>query len=278
MTMIKKLKKVVIPITEASESLFPFSRSVPRELLPVGDYPLIQHIVDEAVESDADEIVFVLPSSGKVVVNHFKDIDKVSDKEKGFKDRYSPISFSYLLQKKKTESGYTISKTEKKMEGEPFAVSFPDTIFYGKKPGIDQLFSAYRTSEKPVVALKEVDDKEVASSLIVETEKIANRLYKIRKIHNCPSPEETSSRLALAGRYILTSLVFDHLKKMREDAKIADALNSIISSGKIVYGNQLDGSWFSCNDVPSYLKTNAFFMAENSYFSNDLKKYFKEIL
>ncbi len=276
--MTKKLQKAVIPVIDTEDNLFPFTRCVPRELLPIGDFPLIQHIADEAIDSGVTEIVFVLFSSNKMIVDHFKDINKISDKKEDFKKRYLPISFSYLLQKKKSKDGYTILKAEKKMEGEPFAVSFPGTVFHGSKSSLSQIFNIFRTSEKPVVALKEVKEDEVAHSLIVDTEKIANRFYKIKKIHDSPDPSKTSSRLALAGRFILTSLVFDYLRKMGEDKNLSDALNSMIGSGKIVYGHHPDGSWFDCYDIPSYLKTNSFFMLEKSRFSNSLKNYFKEIV
>jgi len=252
--MSREIKKAVIPVTEKGEGLFPLTRRVPRELLPLGEVPLIQHVVDELIDLGVEEVVFVLASANKEVPAHFKELSKLPESAQDFKERYSRISFSSLFQKKRTRSGYSVSRAEKKVNGNHFAISFTDEMFYGKKSALEQLFSVFRTSEKPVVALRE----DGRGEFVAETEKIANRLYKIKKITKRSSAEEIPSALTLSGRCIATPLVFDHLKKAGSDVALYEALNAMISSGKVIYGYQPEGEWLDCKDLSSYIEADLF--------------------
>ncbi len=257
--MANEIKRVIIPVTKTDEYLFPLARCIPKELLPLGEVPVIQRIVDEAVECNVGEVVFILSSEKKNVVDHFTNLGKIPPEEESFREKYSQISFSCLTQKKSSGSGYTVFRAKEKSVEDAFALSFPENVFYGKKSSLLQLFAVYRTSQKQVVGLKEVDDGEVEKSHIVETEKIANRFYKIKKIVKTPQASETSSRLALAGRYIFTPSIFDYLKNSGTKTLLTDALNEMIAAGKTVYGHQCEGKWFSLENKESYMEANSFF-------------------
>ncbi len=260
------IKKAIIPVTEEDKDFFPLSRCVPKELLPLGDTPVIQRAVDEVIECDIREVFFILSPEKKEVANHFKDIEKIPPENPLFKKEYTDVSFSSLSQKKSSGSGYTVFRAKEKIAEDAFALSFPDVVFYGKKSSLLQLLAIYRTSQKQVVGLKEVKDREVSSSYIVETEKIANKLYKVKKIIDKPQADETGSRLALVGRYIFTPAVFDYLKNSGTKTSIADALNEMVSAGKTVYGHECEGVWFSLKNKEAYLETQKFFL--DNYFNN----------
>ncbi len=254
------LNKLVVPVTDVGGDLFPFTRAVPKELLPMGDAPIIQRVVDEAVDCKIKEIIFVATSGKKNIIDHFKNLDKLPINTEDFKERYSDIQFSYITQKKSSNSGYIIYRAKEKTGEEPFAISFPDTLFYGKKSSFEQLFAIYRTSQKPVVALKRIGDEDFSEGYIVKTEKIASRFYKIKKIVESPKIEETDSRLALAGRYILTPGIFQYLKGPGSKISVVDALNELIMSGKTVYGHECEGQWFSLKNKEEYLEAQKFFL------------------
>ncbi len=258
--MTNGIKKLIIPITTTDDALFPLTRCVPKELLPLGDVPVIQRIVDEAVECNIEEVIFIVSTEKKEVANHFKNIEKLSSENTFFKEKYLAVTFSSLLQKKNSNSGYTVFRAKEKTTEDAFAVSFPENIFYGKKSSLLQLLAVYRTSQKQVVGIKEVKDEEVSSSYIVETEKIANRFYKIKKIIEKPQASETGSRLALAGRYIFTPAIFDYLKNSGIKTSITDALNEMAAAGKTIYGHECEGRWFSLKNKESYLETQNFFL------------------
>ncbi len=258
--MTNNIKKLIIPVTLEDHDLFPLTRSVPRELLPLGDSPLIQKIVDEVISFNPSEVVLVLPTEKKVILSHFTDLDKISEAEESFQKKYSGIKFSVILQKKTTTSGNILFKAKDENEEDPFALSFSDTVFYGKKSSIEQLYSVYRTSQKQVAALKTVSDEEVADSYIVKTEKIANRFYKIKKIIKGEDAQRTDLRLAIAGRYIFTPVIFEYLKNSGTKASIVDVLNDMIGAGKAIYGHECEGVWHSIKNKEEYLNAQRFFL------------------
>lgn len=260
--MSNDIKKAVILSANDDHSFFPFTRCIPREFLPIGEVPLIERIVDEISNLKVKEVIFLSPSEKKGIANYFRNLDKLSEENNEFKEKYNDFLVSELIQKKGSESGHMLLKTKEKIDEDPFALLFNDYIFFGKKSSIEQILAVYRTSQKQVIALREVTDEEVSSSFIVKTEKIANRFYKIKKIIKNPLPEEVDSRLALAGRYILTPVIFDYLKGMGTKATIVDALNDIISAGKTIYGHECDGSWFSVKNKEDYLLTQKRFLSQ----------------
>ncbi len=266
--MIDNIKKVAVFLEDSDEKFFPLARVVPKELLPLGDVPFIQRIVEEAVDSGIKKIDFIVPPSKKIITDHFKNTEKLSKVEDKFKERYLPLSFSYLSSKKNTKSSYITSRLKTRMSDEAFSFLFSDTVFYSKKSSIEQLFSVYKTSQKTVVALKEIKDEEVSKSNIVEVEKIANRLYKIKKIVKNPNPEDVGSRMALVDRYVFTPIIFDHLEGYDNiKDSVINGLNSLINSGKSVYGYECEGEWFFIKDKESYLESLKFFI--NNTLSNE---------
>jgi UTP--glucose-1-phosphate uridylyltransferase len=256
------IKKAVILTNEDDSGFFPLARSIPKELLPIGETPFIQRLVDEVVECKIEEVVLISSTEKKGIIAYFQDLGKISEEYSDFKERYQDVSFLNVIQKKGTGSGYAIFKAKEKIEEEPFAVLFPNNIFLGKRSSIEQISAVYRTSKKQVLALKEVSDEDVSSSYIVKTEKIANRFYKIKKIIKNPQKEEVESRLALAGRYILTPTIFEHLKNSGAKTTIIDVINDVIASGKTVYGHQCEGKWFKMENKEDYL------LAQKNFLNN----------
>ncbi len=246
------LKSLVIPTSLSDEALYPLTEILPKELLPFGDVPLIHNLVDEGLCFGVEDVLFIVSPDKKSVSDHFNVLKKRLEKEKDSK--YLPINFSSISQKKKTGSAYSILKVEKKIEEESFAVSFPNYILQSKTPASAQLFNVFRTSKKPVVCLS--FDKDIPSPFAAKTEKIANRLYKIKKI-----VERTDDELpGVFGRYILTPTVFDYLKSCNEKDDLLLAINHMLSDGKTIYGYEPDGKWYYTGDRYSYLKSQVDFL------------------
>ncbi len=258
--MTAQIKRAVISATNFDDALFPFTRVTPKELLPLGNVPIIQRLVDEAVQGGAQEIVFLLPSEKRIILNHFSKTESKSSLEKTFRDKYENLSFQCVLQKKNIGNGYAVYKTREKIGDEPFFVSFSDNVFSGKKSSLEQLYAVYRTSQKSVVGLKEVRDDDLESNVIVETEKIANRFYKIKKVISGAGKEKTSSRMALSGRYVFIPGAFDFLKENGAKTDLVYALNKMIGAGKTVYGHECEGEWFSLKDQESFFSAQRFFL------------------
>jgi UTP--glucose-1-phosphate uridylyltransferase len=255
--MINGIKQAIISSTKNGEGLFPLARFNPKELLPLGRSTVIQKIVDEVVDCGVKDLIFVSSNQKKEVVNYFTIFDDVPPEEERFKEKYSDINFCGVLQKKCSDA-YAVYRAKDKIEEDAFLVLTPDNIFCGKKSSTEQISSVYRTSQKPVVALKEALEYE-EGVCTVEVEKIANRFYKIKSINENPNKDDFP-KLTIAGRYVFTLSIFDYIGS---NVSIAEALNRMIMAGKTIYGNHCEGDWFSLRDKKSYDSAQKFFLENN---------------
>jgi len=289
-----EIKKAIIPLAGAATRFLPLSKVVSKELWPLVDIPIIQYIIEEAKNSGIQEIIFVLNPENKKVLDYLKPSPKIEKilkerkKEsilaemKNFEELFKNISFSYVLQKKPLGDGHAILQTAKLIGEEPVACMFGDDVIESKIPGILQLAKIFKTCQKSVVALYRPSKDKIPQYGIVAVEKIANRLYKIKKIIEKPSLEEAPSDLAIVGRYILTPEVFDYLKKAKPTKRgeiiLAEVFNNqMLRDGKVIYGYEFEGNWLECGDKIRWLKSNLYFSLKHPKFGPELKNYLKEL-
>lgn len=287
-----KIKKAIVPIAGLGTRFLPLSKMVPKEFFPIVDKPVIQYIVEEIRDSGISEIIFVLSSKEKKVLDYFKkspEIEKtLEERNEGdilkelqrFEEEFKDIDFSYVIQKKPLGDGHAILKAEKEIGEEPVAVSFGDDIVDDKEPALSQLMNVFKTCNAPVVGLKSLPEEKLPSYGVVKAEKIANRFYKIKKIVEKPKKEETPSDLAVCGKYILTPEVFNYLKRAEPSQKgeiiLGEVLDKLAEEGKVVYGYEMKGDWLECGDKEKWLKTFFHFALKDERFSEELKNYFNQ--
>lgn len=291
--MDNEIKKAIIPIAGLGTRFLPLAKVLPKELFPLVDKPAIQYIVEEAKNSGISEIVFVVNPTQKITLNYFKKSpelekflakrkkDEILKELKNFEEILNGISFSSVAQKKPLGDGHAVLQAAKTIGKEPVAVLFGDDILAGESPGLAQLIEIFKTCRTPVIALKRLPQEKVHSYGVVGVEKIANRLYKIKKIVEKPDISKAPSDLVVVGKYILTPEVFDYLKKATPSKKgeiiLADVLDKMLDDGKIIYGYELKGEWLECGDKLKWLKSFLYLALKNSRFSEELKEYIKQI-
>ena len=290
-----EIKKAIIPIAGLATRFLPLSKVVPKELWPIVDAPIIQYIISEAKQSGIKEIVFVLKSDNKKILDYLKPCPKIEKilKEKKREDILAEIknldelckniSFSYVLQKEPLGDGHAILQAAKFVGDEPVACMFGDDIIDSKIPCISQLAKVFKTCQKPVIALCREPEEKIPYYGIVGVEKIANRFFKIKKIVEKPSLEQAPSDLAVVGRYILTPEVFYYLKKAEPTKKgeiiLAEVFNDqMLRDGKVIYGYEIEGKWLECGDKLRWLKSNLYFSLKHPKSGPELREYLKEII
>jgi UTP--glucose-1-phosphate uridylyltransferase len=289
------IKKVLLPIAGLGTRFLPLSKELPKEFWPLADIPVIQYIVEEARDSGAKEIVFIISPEKKIIFNYFKESEKVEkilkernkgpliEKLKEFKDSFKDISFSYVVQRKPLGDGHAILQADEKIGNNPCGVLFGDDVVSFKNPCLGQLDNIFRNYKKPVIAIRKVPKEMIPSYGILEVEKIANRLYKIKKIVEKPSIEEAPSDFAIVGKYILTPDVFCYLKMAGRPSKgkemiLADAFQRMIKDGKSIYGYEFEGDWLECGNKINWMKSNLSVSLNHKEFGSELRKHLKDIL
>ncbi|MCX6718439.1 MAG: sugar phosphate nucleotidyltransferase [Candidatus Staskawiczbacteria bacterium] len=198
--MSEDIKKVIIPVAGLGTRFLPLSRAVPKDFFPLVDKPVIQYILEEVKKSGIKEVIFVVSPGQKNIQNYFKkspELEKLLVKRKrdnalkelkDLEEMFAGITFSYAVQKEPLGDGHALLQAAKQTNGEPVAVSFGDDVVYAEEPAIAQLINVFKTCNAPVLALKQLPREKVPAYGVVAVEKIANNLYKIKKIIEKPEP------------------------------------------------------------------------------------------
>ena len=293
-----EINKVIVPIAGLGTRFLPLSKVLPKELWPLVDKPVIQYVIEEAKRSGISHIIFVISSEKRVVLDYFKkyylkkspklesnlkERKKISHLQelKNLKELRQGLSFSHVLQKKPLGDGHAILQAKNLVKKEPVAVSFGDDIVDSETPCLLQLIKIFKTARKPVIALYQVPKEKVPSYGIVKVERIAGRLYKLKKIVEKPTIEKAPSDLAIVGKYILTPEVFDYLKKAKPQKRgeivLAEVFDEMIKNGKIIYGYQFKGEWLECGTKDDWLECHFYLSLKHPKFGPKLKEYLKKI-
>lgn len=288
-----EITKAIIPVAGLGTRFIPLSRVVPKDFFPLVDKPIIQYIIEEMKNSGIKEIVFVVSPGQKDILNYFQkspELEKLLVKRKkeaalkelkDFERMLEGISFSFVTQSSPLGDGHAILQAAKKIKNEPVANSFGDDIFDSDMPAILQLINIFKTCKVPVLGLKKIPRDKIPAYGSVAVEKIASNLYKIKKIIEKPEPSQITSDLVIVGKHILTPEVFDYLKKAvpskRGEIILAEALDRMLSDGKIIYGYELRGEWLECGDKLKWLKSFFYLSLKNQKFGKELREYLKTI-
>ena len=289
----KEIKKIIIPVAGMGTRFLPMSRAVSKDFFPLVDKPVIQYIIEEVKKSGIKEVVFVTSPGQKTIANYFQKSpelakilekrkkDKILKELKDFEEIFEGISFSYVTQKVPLGDGHAILQAAKQLNDEPVAVSFGDDIIDCEEPAISQLINIFKTCNAPVVALKQLPMDKVPAYGVVAVEKIANHIYKIKKIVEKPSPSEIPSNLVIVGKYVLTPEVFKYLKKATPSEKgeiiLAEVFDKMLSDGKIIYGYEIKGEWLECGDKLKWIKSFFYLALKDLRFKDELRQYLKTI-
>lgn len=281
------VKKAIIPVAGLGTRFLPLSKIVPKDLWPLVDKPVIQYIVEEAKASGIEELVFVI-NSGKGVLDYFKTARKLEGllkkrkktdllKElKKIEALVEGLSISYVSQKTPLGDGHALLQAKKEAANQAVAVSWADDVVDSEEPCLGQLIKIFETCEKPVIALYRLPVEKLPSYGVVEVEKIADRLFKIKRIIEKPKPGEEPSDLAIVGKYILTPEVFDYLADAKPSDKgeiiLAEVLEKMLQDGKVIYGYEFKGKWLECGSKAAWLRSHLYLSMKHTEYGPALKE------
>jgi UTP--glucose-1-phosphate uridylyltransferase len=289
----KEIKKAIIPVAGLGTRFLPMSKVLSKEFFPLVDKPTIQYIVQEIKDSGIDEIIFVISAQQKSILNYFKkaqELERILVRRKkeailkelhAFHDEFKRIKMTFVIQREPGGDGHAILQASKYIKNEPVADSFGDDIFYSDVPATLQLTNIFKTCNAPVIGLKRIPREKIPAYGSVQVEKIANNLYKIKKIIEKPEPSQIQSDLVIVGRHILTPEVFTYLKKAKPSKKgeiiLAEVLSKMLDDGKAIYGYELSGEWLECGDKLKWIKSFFYLALKDPRFKDELKQYLKSI-
>ena len=216
-----KVRKAIIPAAGLGTRLLPNTKSIPKEMLPLVDKPVIQYIVEEAVSAGIEEIL-IITNRGKSPIEDYFDYspdleerlirDGKQDEAETVRAVADMADVFFLRQKETKGLGHAIWRAKTFVGDEPFAILLGDDIMLSEKPVLKQLVEAAEEYSCSAIAVREVPDELIVkySSVKLE-EKLSDRVFRIGDMNEKPTLEEKFSNYAILGRYVLTPAIFDIL-------------------------------------------------------------------
>lgn len=219
-----RIRKAVFPVAGLGTRFLPATKTVPKEMLPIVDRPLIQYAVDEAIEAGCDTLIFVTNRYKHSVADYFDKAYELEQKlERSGKTEQLELVRNvlpphvravFVTRAEALGLGHAVLCARPIVGDEPFAVLLPDDLIWNRGPGaLKQMADAAEADGASVIAVQDVPREQTASYGIVATDGFAGRSAPIRKIVEKPSPEVAPSTLAVVGRYVLDGAIFDLLEK-----------------------------------------------------------------
>ena len=293
MTKSRKIRKSVIPAAGFGTRFLPQTKAMPKEMLPIVDKPVIQYVVEEAVESGIRDIVIVTGALKRAIEDHFDvpNADLIKNLEAGGKhaliDKVQRISemanFIYIRQKGQYGNGTPVLSAEPVIEDEPFAVLWGDEFIFSKPPRLLQMMKVHEKYGGAVISAVRIKKKEDLRRYgIAEVERVEGNVFRIKKIVEKPKPEDAPSDLATHGAYILPPEIFEILKKQQPgtggEIYLPEAIDELIKTGYPVYGCEIEnGKYYDTGNKIEYMKTVVEFGLQHPDINGEFREFLKSL-
>lgn len=284
------IKKAVIPVAGFGTRLLPATKSQPKEMLPIVDKPAVQYVVEEAIKSGAENILFITGRGKRAIEDYFDyavELEKeLEDKGKtDLLDEVRNISemakFFYVRQKIARGLGDAIYHARGFIDDEYFSVLLADDIIDSEIPCLKQMIDVFRNYRGMILAVMEVPRDKTNIYGIVNGKKISDRVYEVSDLIEKPEPEEALSNIAVIGRYILNANIFNAIEETKPgkggEIQITDAIKSLIEREKI-FAYEFKGIRYDVGEKIGFLKANIAYALKREDLGSELKEYLKKIV
>lgn len=266
------IRRAVIPAAGLGSRLLPLTKAVPKEMLPVGDKPVIEHTVRELVASGITDITIVVSGGKSLIQEHFRPNTALvqqlrSDGKLAYADAVEEVAdlarhghITYLDQHGPYGNGTPVLNAARNVD-EPMIVLWPDDVFVAEVPRAQQLINAYETTNCPVLALlpmKPGDSQRYGVPVVKED--LDDGLLRITGLMEKPKPADAPSAFAAIGGYVVTPGIIDELREQTKrwyehrtgEIYLTDAINAYAGS-RAVYGQVISGNWYDTGNPADYL-------------------------
>jgi UTP--glucose-1-phosphate uridylyltransferase len=267
MALKPRVRKAIFPVGGLGTRFLPATKSMPKEMLPVVDKPLIQYAVEEAQAAGIEEFIFVTGRGKSAIEDHF---DRSYELERTLAERGKdaelkavnqwlprPGNTAYTRQQEPLGLGHAVWCARGLVGDEPFAVLLADDLILSQKPCLAQMVEAHQTVGGNMIAVMDVPQAHVKRYGIVAPGKDDGRLVEVTGLVEKPAPEKAPSHIAVIGRYVLEPAVFEYLERGVKGAgneiQLTDALASRLGKSPF-HGYRFDGKRFDCGDKVGFFE------------------------
>ena len=271
--MTQAIRRAVIPAAGIGSRLLPLTKAIPKEMLPVGDRPVIEHTVRELVASGITDITIVVSGGKDLIQQHFRPnpalVDQLHAENKHsyakaveeIAELASAGHITYLDQHGPYGNGTPVLNASRGAGDEPMLVLWPDDVFVARTPRAQQLIAAYETTGCPVLALMPIARADSRRYGVPEVkEDLGDGLVRISGLLEKPEPESAPSEFAAIGGYVVTPAIVEEIQVLTErweqhrtgEIYLTDAINAYAAT-RAVYGQVIAGRWYDTGNPTDYL-------------------------
>lgn len=271
-----KVRKAIIPAAGLGTRLLPNTKSIPKEMLPLVDKPVIQYIVEEAVAAGVEEIL-IITNRGKTPIEDYfdyaPDLEERLINDGKLKDAeivrsVADMADIFFLRQKETKGlGHAVWRAKTFVGNEPFAILLGDDIMLSKKPVLKQLVEAAEVNECSAIAVREQPDSLISkySSVKLE-EKLGEGVYRISDMNEKPTLDEKLSNYAIMGRYVLMPEIFDILEHTapgrNNEIQLTDGMRELVHKYPMC-AVDFEGKRYDTGNLRGYLESTIDFALQN---------------
>lgn len=289
----KKITKAVFPVAGLGSRFLPATKAQPKEMLPIVDKPLIQYAVEEAVSAGITEMIFITGRNKRAIEDHF---DKAYELEaelaaagkddllKVVRDMIPKhIHCVFIRQSEALGLGHAVLCARPVVGDEPFAVILADDLMdpdVGYQSVMAQMVAAFNEEGSSIIAVENVAREAVTQYGIVNSTPHKNRLERMSGIIEKPSVEAAPSTLAVCGRYILTSRIFDYLAEHKKgrggEIQLTDAIAQLLTV-EPVYAHRFAATRYDCGSKLGYLQASVALGLKHPEIGDAFRAYLRDV-
>lgn len=257
------ISKVIIPAAGTGERFLPYSKTVPREMLPILRKPALQHIAEEALASELTNLILISSERKGLMAQHFnphavESALKEADRTEQLiaLDKLSRLlHVTSIAQYEPLGTAHAVWLARHCIQKEYFAVAHPDDLIFGKQPALSQLIRIARQEKASVIAVQEVPSECISSYGVIAIKKaITPNLFQVSQVIEKPQQKDAPSSLAVVGRYVLSSKIMTTIDDMmaydQDNISLTDAITQLMHSGERVFAYKVQGTRY---DIGSHL-------------------------
>ena len=266
----KKIRKAVFPVAGLGSRFLPATKAQPKEMLPIVDKPLIQYAVEEAVAAGITEMIFITGRNKRAIEDHFDTAYELESELEAAGKRQlldmvqnvipKHVNCIYIRQSAPLGLGHAVLCARPVIGDEPFAVLLADDFMdveEGVRPVLAQMADVFQYENCSLLAVQDVPRAETKQYGIVSAKNYQPDLELVSAIVEKPAPEEAPSTLAVVGRYVLTSRIFNHLENIGAGAggeiQLTDGIAALMREERVL-AYRYQGQRYDCGSKLGYLK------------------------
>jgi UTP--glucose-1-phosphate uridylyltransferase len=287
-----KVTKIVIPAAGLGTRFLPYTKAIPKEMLPVINKPLVQYSIEEGLASEINNFILVTDKDKNAIANHI-DADHphaITLAERNIKNLLDSTerigrlgNYTYIRQREPLGLGHAVWLAQQCINPkEYFGIMLPDEMIDSKEPALKQLLRIAYQEKASVIAVQEIPQQLVSLHDIIAVKKtITPSLFQVSHIVEKPNVKDAPSRLAIVGRYVVSSKIFnsiDYVSSSTEGTEIQlnKSISALMQSNERVFAYKVQGTHYTIDTPLAWLKANIGYALKNPEYAPHIRNMIKE--